>query len=160
MDNSVNEPVETLRTSREDNVSQHVVVSTAAVETPAPQVVQAAPETSVASAASARTAAVVETVNQVVEAVAAQILVTPALAQGEGEIRIVLKQTVLDGSEIRLSAKDGTLTVAIVPATPEAAQAASSALPRLETALAEHAPSFHHVAVAVAAKKGKSNEAA
>ena len=160
MDNSVNEPVETSRTSREENVSQHVVVSTAAVETPVPQVVQAAPETSVASAASARKAAVVETVNQVVEAVAAQILVTPALAQGEGEIRIVLKQTVLDGSEIRLSAKDGTLTVAIVPATPEAAQAASSALPRLETALAEHAPSFHHVAVAVAAKKGKSNEAA
>ena len=96
-------------------VSQHVVVSTAAVETPAPQVVQAAPETSVASAASARTVAVAETVNQIVEAVAAQILVTPALSQGEGELRIVLKPDVLDGSEIRLSAKDGTLTVAIVP---------------------------------------------
>lgn len=139
----------------------------AAIDTPVPQTVApqvapvAQPEVLRAEAASARTAAIVETVNAVVEEVAAQISVTPTLAQGEGEIRIVLKPTVLDGSEIRLSAKEGTLTVAIAPATPESAQTVAVALPRLETALAEHAPAFNQVAVVVAtAKKGKTNETA
>ncbi len=139
----------------------------AAIDTPVPQTVApqvapvAQPEVLRAEAASARTATIVETVNAVVEEVAAQISVTPTLAQGEGEIRIVLKPTVLDGSEIRLSAKEGTLTVAIAPATPEAAQTVAVALPRLETALAEHAPAFNQVAVVVAAaKKGKTNETA
>ena len=119
------------------------------------------PTPGAASASSARTAAVAETVNQIVETVSSQILVTPALAQGEGEIRIILKPTILDGSEIHISAKGGELSVAIAPATPEAAQAAAAALPRLEIALAAHAPSFHHVAVAIAsAKKGKTDEAA
>lgn len=119
------------------------------------------PETVRVEAASARTIAIVETVNEVVEAVAAQISVTPTLAQGEGEIRIVLKPTVLDGSEIRLSAKEGALTVAITPSTPESARVVAVALPQLETALAEHAPAFNHVAVVVAtAKKGKINETA
>ena len=139
----------------------------AAIDTPVPQTVApqvapvAQPEVLRAEAASARTATIVETVNAVVEEVAAQISVTPTLAQGEGEIRIVLKPTVLDGSEIRLSAKEGTLTVAIAPATPESAQTVAVALPRLETALAEHAPAFNQVAVVVAtAKKGKTNETA
>ena len=117
----------------------------------------------VAAAQSARTEAVVatvarmvETVNQIVEAVAAEIAVSPTLASGNGDIRITLKPTVLDGSEIRLTAQSGELTVSIAPATPAAAALAAAALPRLETALAEHAPSFHHVAVVVAtARKGK-----
>ena len=139
----------------------------AAIDAPVAQVVAspvapvAQPEVLRAEAASARTATIVQTVNEVVEAVAAQISVTPMLAQGEGEIRIVLKPTVLDGSEIRLSAKEGALTVAIAPATPESAQLVAAAVPRLETALAEHVPAFNHVAVVVApAKKGRTNETA
>ena len=137
----------------------HVVVAPSAVEVSAPQVLQAAPEVASASAASARTEAIVETVNQIVEAVVGQILVTPGITHGECEIKIMLKPTVLDGSEITMSAKDGTLTVGITPATQEASAAAAAALPRLEIALAEHAPAFHHVSVALQLKKGTRNEA-
>ena len=138
---------------------------------PAAQVaasVEAAPLSQVAAVQSARTEAIVEAVgktveivNQIVEAVVAEIEVTPALAQGEGEIRIMLKPTVLDGSEIRLTASAGELTVTIAPATAASAQVVQQNLPHLETALAEHAPAFHHVAVVVAtAKKGKADETA
>jgi hypothetical protein len=48
----------------------------------------------------------------------------------------------------------------VTPATSAAAQAAAVALPQLETALAEHAPAFRHVAVALVAKKGKIDETA
>ena len=103
----------------------------------------------------------VEIVNQVVEAVVEEIAVTPTLAQGEGEIRITLKPTVLDGSEIRLTASAGELTVSVVPATAQSAQVVQQNIVNLESALAEHAPSFHHVAVVIAtSKKGKVNEAA
>ena len=138
--------------------SAHVTVAPAAVEAPVPQTVQVPSEAAAVSAASARTEAVVETVNQVVEAVAGQLLVTPGIAYGEGEVKIMLKPTVLDGSEITMSSKDGTLTVYITPATQGAMAAAEAALPRLETALAEHAPAFHHVSVALASKKGSRNE--
>ena len=114
-----------------------------------------------ASAASARTEAIVETVNEIVETVVDRISVTPSLAQGEGEIRITLRPTVLDGSTVSLSAKGGELTVVVAPATPDAAHLASAALPRLEAALAAHASAFHHVAVVLAtSKKGKSDEIA
>ena len=122
------------------------------------QGVQTAPEVAAASAASARTEAIVETVNQIVEAVVGQILVTPGIVHGDGEIKILLKPTVLDGSEIVMLSKDGTLTVSITPTTQEASAAAAAALPRLETALAEHAPAFHHVSVMLALKKGSRNE--
>ena len=112
------------------------------------------------SAASARTEAIADTVNQIVEAVVGQMVVTPSLVRGEGEVRMTLKPTVLDGSDITLTAKDGTLTVAVTPATSASAQAAAVALPQLETALAEHAPAFRHVAVALVAKKGKIDETA
>ena len=89
----------------------------------------------------------------------AQIVATPMLAQGEGEIRITLKPTVLDGSEILLTAKAGELVVTIAPATGESAQVVQQNLPRLESALAMHTVSFHHVAVVIAAaKKGKMDE--
>ena len=140
-------------------VAETVVIVPVATEAPAPQAVQVSPDVSAVSAATARTESIVETVNQIVEAVAGQILVTPGIAHGEGEVKIMLKPTVLDGSEITMSSKDGTLTVNIAPATPDAAAAAAAALPRLETALAEHAPAFHHVTVALATKKGSRNEA-
>ena len=137
----------------------HVVVAPPPAEPTAQQVVQASPEVAAVSAASARTEAIVETVNQVVEAVVGQIVVTPGVERGECEIKITLKPTVLDGSEIAMSAKDGALTVHITPTTQEASAAAASALPRLEIALAEHAPAFRQVSVALALKKGKDNEA-
>jgi hypothetical protein len=112
------------------------------------------------AAATARTEAIVDTVNKMVEAVVGQISVTPSLVKGEGEVHMTLKPTILDGSDITLTAKDGTLTVAITPATPEAAQSAAAALPRLEAALAEHVAAFHHVSVALVAKKGKTDETA
>ena len=112
------------------------------------------------AAATARTEVIVETVNKMVEAVVGQISVTPSLVKGEGEVHMTLKPTVLDGSDITLTAKDGTLTVAITPATPEAVQSAAAALPRLEAALAEHVAAFHHVSVALVAKKGKTDETA
>jgi len=138
--------------------SAHVVVAPP-IEVPVPQAVQTAPEVAAVAAASARTEAIVETVNQIVEAVVGQILVTPGITHGECEIKIMLKPTVLDGSEVTMSAKDGTLTVSITPSTQEASAAATAALPRLEIALAEHAPAFHHVSVALQLKKGNRNEA-
>ena len=137
----------------------HPVVMPMAVDSPSvPQAVQAMPEVAAVSAASARTEAIVETVNQIVEAVVGQILVTPGIEHGECEIKITLKPTILDGSEITMFAKDGTLTVSIAPTTQEASAAATAALPRLETALAEHVSAFHHVSVALALKKGSRNE--
>ena len=112
------------------------------------------------SAVSARTEAIVDAVNEIVDAVVGQITITPSLVRGEGEVRMTLKPTVLDGSDITLTAKDGTLTVAVTPATPSAEQAMAAALPRLEIALAEHAPAFRHVEVALVAKKGRTDEVA
>ena len=125
----------------------------AAPASPAPAASEA-----VAAAASARTEAVAETVERIAAAVASHITFTPSPVQGEGEVKITLAPTVLDGSGIALSAQDGTLSVTIVPATAEAAQTAAAALPRLEAALAAHAPAFQRIAVSLAAKKGTSDE--
>ena len=154
-------------TASEDSTDP-VVAPPAAPVTPVVAPVEAQPAAQTAAVQSARTEVLaeavgktVEIVNRVVEAVVAEISVTPALAQGEGAIRITLKPTVLDGSEIRLTAGSGELTVSIAPATAAAAQIVQQNLSRLEIALAEHAPSFHHVAVALAsAKKGKVDETA
>ena len=141
------------------SASAHVVVSPAASEAAAVQQPRQDAVSAVSpEAASARSDAIVETVNKIVESVAAEISVTPSIAKGEETVHITLKPTVLDGSEIALSAKDGTLTVAIVPATSQAERTAAAALPRLETALAEHIPAFQKLVVVV--KKGKSNETA
>ena len=155
-------PVETIDSA--DEPEKVAALQAAPVQVAAPEAlgvsVQASPEVAAVSAATARTEVIVDTVNQIVEAVVDQIVVTPSLVKGEGEVRMTLKPTVLDGSDITLTAKDGTLTVAVTPATAAAAQAAAAALPRLETALAEHAPAFRHVAVALVAKKGKTDETA
>ena len=156
-------PVVPLREMEDGAVEAPAALPSAAQPTPLAAASEFPEVQQVAAAQSARTEAVVatvarmvETVNQIVEAVAAEIAVSPTLASGNGDIRITLKPTVLDGSEIRLTAQSGELTVSIAPATPAAAALAAAALPRLETALAEHAPSFHHVAVVVAtARKGK-----
>ena len=160
---AVDAPVVPLREMEDGAVEAPAALPSAAQPAPLAAASELPEVQQVAAAQSARTEAVVatvarmvETVNQIVEAVAAEIAVSPTLASGNGDIRITLKPTVLDGSEIRLTAQSGELTVSIAPATPAAAALATAALPRLETALAEHAPSFHHIAVVVAtARKGK-----
>lgn len=118
--------------------------------------VAAAQQEIAAATASARTEAIVEVVNNVAEAIADQILVTPSLVRGEGQMIVRLKPEILDGSEIRLSSESGTLAVEVVPSTPNAAKLATEAMPRLETALAEHVSTFRQVSVSV--RKGKANE--
>ena len=100
-------------------------------------------------AASARTIAIAQAVDKVVEAVSAQIEIRPSIVNGEGEIVIRLKPTVLDGSEIKLAAKDGILSMEITPATSQAEQIVARSVPQLERALAEHIPAFHGFTVAV-----------
>ena len=162
--------VSTVMPEMEETVVENEVPTTLPAS-PTPQIVapaETAPAPQVAVAQAARTEAIVEAVgkaveivNQVVEAVVAEIAVTPTLAQGNGEIRITLRPTVLDGSEIRLAANAGELTVYVAPATAQSAQIVQQNIVNLESALAEHAPSFHHVAVVIAtSRKGKANEAA
>ena len=150
--------------SRSAAAPETVVLQAAPAGVPVPAGVEApvVPEAvQHVAAATARTEVIVETVNRMVETIVDRISVTPSFAGGEGEMRITLRPTVLDGSAINLSAKDGELSVAVVPATPQAAAVAAAALPRLESALAAHAPAFHHVAVVLASvRKGKTNEAA
>jgi hypothetical protein len=93
---------------------------------------------------------------EVVKTVSEQIEVRPALVRGEEEVVIHLKPTMLDGSEIRMFAKDGVLTLEITPSTPTAEQLVARNVPQLERALAEHIPAFHGFTVAV--KRGKNNE--
>ena len=142
-------------------VALHAAPPPASVVQAAPVSVAQSESVAQANAATARTEVIAEAVDRIVETVVDRIYATPSLAQGEGEIRIMLRPTVLDGSELSLSAKDGTLTVSVTPSTPEVVKVVAASLPTLETALAEHAPAFHHVAVVLAtAKKGKKDEAA
>ena len=53
----------------------------------------------------------------VVEAVADQLLVSPGRLQGDGEIRVILKPDVLQGTEIRVASDDGMVTVDFIPST-------------------------------------------
>ena len=125
---------------------------------PMPDAGVAALASSAPTAASARTAAAVETADAIARAIAAEVVATPALARGEGQVVIRLKPDVLSGSEITLSAKGGTLSVEIAPATPEAAARMQAALPGLETALAGHVSEFHSFSVSL--KKGRKDETA
>ncbi|MBQ4385423.1 MAG: hypothetical protein II823_05830 [Kiritimatiellae bacterium] len=139
-------------------VAEKPVVLHAAV---LPEVAVAAPSVpqpnSDMAVASARTVEIVAAVEEVVAAVSEQIVVTPSLVKGEGEVVIKLKPTVLDGSELKISAKDNALSVVIAPSTPQVAQLTTAAIPQLERALAEHMPTFAFINVAVA-KKGKLDE--
>ena len=90
------------------------------------------------ASASARTQELVDAA----AAVADTILVTPSLVQGEGEVTIRLRPTVLDGSEIRLEAKGEAITVAITPASVEVQRLAEQSQARFTAELAERIPSF------------------
>lgn len=142
----------------DDLLAEKPVVLHAAV---LPEVAVAAPSVpqpnSDMAVASARTVEIVAAVEEIVAAVSEQIVVTPSLVKGEGEVVIKLKPTVLDGSELKISAKDNALSVVIAPSTPQVAQLTTAAIPQLERALAEHMPTFAFINVAVA-KKGKLDE--
>ena len=108
------------------------------------------------AAASARTADIAETVEKIVATVCEQIEIVPSLVKGEETVIIRLKPEVLNGSEIRMSAQDGVLTLEIAPETPEAAVVVGKNIPQLERALAEHVTAFQGFSVVV--KKGKFDE--
>ena len=108
--------------------------------------------------ATAQTLSIAETVGKIVDAISEQIEIRPSLVGGEGEIVIRLKPTVLDGSEIRLSAKDGILSMEIAPATPQAELVVARSVPQLERALAEHIPAFHGFTVAVRSRGEERKE--
>ena len=144
--------------SDDEPAADKPVVLHAAVVPEAPVAAPSVPQpNSDMAVASARTVEIVAAVEEVVAAVSEQIVVTPSLVKGEGEVVIKLKPTVLDGSELKISAKDNALSVVIAPSTPQVAQLATAAIPQLERALAEHMPTFAFINVAVA-KKGKLDE--
>ena len=90
------------------------------------------------AAATARTSELVDAA----AVVADTILVTPSLVQGEGEVVIRLKPTVLDGSEIRLEAKGTSITIDINPATAETARLIERSQVQFAQQLSERLPSF------------------
>ena len=97
-------------------------------------------------------------IEELVETVAAQIRVERSLQAGEGTVTIQLKPAVLEGSQISLSAKDGSLSVEIAPATVSVAERIQGAVPRLEAALAGHVAEFHSFSVVL--RKGRKDETA
>ena len=105
-----------------------------------------------AKAASARSQEIVSAV----ESVAAAISVTPGLAHGDGEVRIVLKPTVLGGSEIKVEARGQSLQVSISPASAEVEQLVERSLPQFQQQLAERVAAFHNVSVAVTPRPVRS----
>ncbi len=164
-------PLKNLEKTEEDsgNMEQPAVSSTAAasVQTPA-TAMQAAP-VPVAMPALDGVARAPEAVSgagmtsaqiaELVESVAAQIRVEPSLRSGEGTVMIQLKPTVLEGSRISLSAKDGALSVEIAPvATGEVVARIQNALPRLEAALASSIAEFHSISVSL--RKDRKDETA
>lgn len=160
-----------LERTKEDSgdAEQPPVASAAAasVQTPA-ATVQAAPVPvampaldGVASAPAAVSGAGMTSaqIEELVESVAAQIRVEPSLRSGEGTVMIQLKPTVLEGSRISLSAKDGALSVEITPAVAsEVAARIQNALPRLEAALAGSIAEFHSISVSL--RKDRKDETA
>ena len=78
---------------------------------------------------------------EIAEAVADRVLVSPGLMQGDGEVRVLLKPDVLQGTEIRVVSESGTVTVNFIPATPEIAALLERNQPLLVQHLATHVPS-------------------
>ena len=89
-------------------------------------------------AATARSHELVEAAAEVADT----ILVTPSLVRGDGEVKIRLKPTVLEGSEIRLEAKGNSITVEVSPATPDIARVVERSQAQFAQQLSERLPSF------------------
>ena len=145
-----------------DEESTEVVVSALPSEVLPPQTTATgaatpvvAPEAIAAAAARAATARSQEIVSAV-ETVAATVAVTPGLVQGDGEVRIVLKSNVLDGSEVKIEARGQTLQVSLTPATNDVAQVVERSLPQFQQQLAERISAFHRVSVVITPRPSRS----
>ena len=109
---------------------------------PAPETVSAMPAGAIDMATSVFAQAGAATVSETAEAIASRILVSEPLASGEGEVRIVLKPSLLDGTAVRISIKDGLVSVNFTPATEDAASFIEKNLPQLQANLAKRIPKF------------------
>ena len=79
-----------------------------------------------------------------VKAVAEAIQVSSDLAtRGEGEIRIQLKPTVLDGSAVQISVSGNDMSIVFTPATPDVAALLQAHTPELAVLLSERVPAWH-----------------
>jgi flagellar hook-length control protein FliK len=85
------------------------------------------------------------------EAVADAILVSSGFANGEGSLIVRLRPGVLNGSEVRISAKDGALTVVVNAATQDVQNAVESNRIQFEQHLAEK---IHSWRISVAVRRG------
>lgn len=100
---------------------------------------------------------IVESLRSSAIAVAEAIQVSPTLAStGEGEIRIELKNEILDGSKIRFEVDKGTLSVTIYPATQEVSHILANNLEAFQNHL-EARVSVWRINVGVSAWSPKTN---
>lgn len=126
------------------------------------QVVEGAPVTeevgAVAAVDATRVAAVaaasgsdilLEAANAVVET----MMVSPGLMRGEGEIRVMLKPEVLEGTELTIRVAGGTLTVEFMPTVERVAELLVANQPQLVQHLTERIHSFQ-IAVNVNPRRG------
>ena len=124
----------------------------AAVGTAAPVVSPDAIAEAATRAATARSQEIVSAV----ETVAATVAVTPGLHYGDGEVRIILKPTVLDGSEVKIEANGPSLQVSIIPASTEVAQLVAHNIPMFQQQLAERIAAFQSISVVITPRPGPS----
>ena len=172
---------ETLKTVIAENVKVAAELPRkASVETENPEasvVLQAAPgvaEPAIAAEVTVKTvthAAVdgVESVRRVVRvtgtdvlveaahAVVDTMMVSPGLMRGEGEVRVVLKPEVLAGTELRISASGGTLSVEFMPKAGPIAEFLTANQPQLVQRLAEKIHNFQ-IAVSVNTRRDGRKE--
>ena len=108
------------------------------------------------AAAAVATHDVVKMFVAAVEAVADAILVSSGFENGEGRILVRLQPEVLGGSEVQITAKGGTLTVIVNPASQDVQTIVEANRTQFEQHLAEKVHSWR---VAVAVRRGeKTNE--
>ena len=108
------------------------------------------------SAAAVATHDVVKMFVAAAEAVADAILVSSGFENGEGRILVRLQPEVLGGSEVQITAKGGTLTVIVNPASQDVQTIVEANRTQFEQHLAEKVHSWR---VAVAVRRGeKTNE--
>jgi hypothetical protein len=89
---------------------------------------------------------------QAAQAVADAMLVTSGFVDGEGRMLVRLHRDVLNGSEIHLVAKGGSLTIVVHPATQDVQAIVEANRAQFEQHIAQKVPSWR---VAVAVKRGE-----
>lgn len=107
------------------------------------------------SAAAVATHDVVKMFVAAAEAVADAILVSSGFENGEGRILVRLQPEVLGGSEVQITAKGGTLTIVVNPASQDVQMVVEANRTQFEQYLAEKVHSWR---IAVAVKKGDKTD--